>query len=315
MSGDPHSPAGALDARAVRRSFSRAALTYDDAAVLQREVGMRMAQRLDVVRLDPGALLDAGSGTGTALADLALRFPNARRYALDVALPMLAAARLRNGAAVSGWGRFASLVGIGVRQAAAPDYVCADLQKLPFAAASFDLVWSNLALQWVNDLPHALAEMSRVLRVGGLLSFTTLGPDTLKEIRTSFAGIDRHTPVNRFIDMHDVGDMLVHAGFADPVTDMEHLTLTYGDAGAMMRELKALGASNMTVGRPRGLMGRERWRRFRDVLERTRRNGRIPATFEVIYGHAWKSAPTRTAEGLAIVKVERRSRPHDGDER
>jgi malonyl-CoA O-methyltransferase len=156
-------------------------------------------------------------------------------------------------------------------------------------------------------LPHALSEIARVLKVGGLTSFTTLGPDTLKEIRAAFMGIDSHTHVSRFIDMHDIGDMLAHAGFADPVMDMEHLTLTYPDAAAMVHELKAIGATNMTRGRPRGLMGRGRWTDFHRTLDTMRRDGRIPATFEVIYGHAWKVAPRRTAEGLPIVRVERRS--------
>ena len=127
-------------------------------------------------------------------------------------------------------------------------------------------------------------------------------------MRAAFAGADRHTHVGRFVDMHDIGDLLVHAGFADPVMDMEYLTLTYADGEAMMRDLRAIGATNATQGRPRGLTGRGRWRRMQDALEAMRRDGRIPATFEVIYGHAWKAAPRTTAEGLPIVRLERRPR-------
>jgi malonyl-CoA O-methyltransferase len=145
-----------------------------------------------------------------------------------------------------------------------------------------------------------------VLGVGGLVSFTTLGPDTLKEIRAAFAAVDRHTHVSRFVDMHDIGDLLGQAGFADPVLDMEYVTLTYADAAAMMRDLRAIGATNATLGRPRGLMGRARFLRAQAALEATRRDGRIAATFEVIYGHAWKAAPKKTAEGLPIVRIERR---------
>ena len=297
----------ALDSRAVRRAFGRAAGTYAEAAVLQREVGTRMAQRLDVVKLAPAAILDAGCGTGAAQRELATRYPQARRVALDLALPMLAATREHGREHGSPLSRLAGLVR-GTRPPPPPACVCGDIAALPFASAAFDLVWSNLALQWINDLPRAIKEFRRVLKVGGLASFTTFGPDTLKELRAAFAGADRHTHVSRFVDMHDIGDLLVHAGFADPVMDMEYLTLTYADGEAMMRDLRAIGATNATVGRPRGLMGRDRWRRMLAALERMRRDGRIPATFEVIYGHARKVAPKKTAEGLPIVRLERQPR-------
>ena len=302
---------GAVDARAVRRSFGRAAATCDAVAVLQREVGRRMAARLDVVRLAPVAILDAGCGTGEALRELGARYPGATRVGLDLALPMLAAACTRDGAPGS---RLARLVGRvrGHDPVRRPMFACADIANLPFAAGAFDLVWSNLALQWVNDLSRAFSGFRRVLEVGGLVSFTTLGPDTLKEIRSAFAGVDRHTHVSRFVDMHDIGDLLVQSGFADPVMEMECVTLTYADAPSMMRDLRALGATNATLGRPRGLMGRGRFERVRAALEATRRDGRIAATFEVIYGHAWKTAPRRTAEGLPIVTLERRERTTDG---
>ena len=296
-----------LDPRAVRRNFARAAATYDDAAVLQREVGRRMAEKLDVVKLAPAAVLDAGCGTGDAQAGLALRYPGARLVALDIAIPMLslaqakALAQAREGKSVLS--RLLSAVSSVSRRES--DYVCGDLSRLPFAAGAFDLAWSNLALQWVDDLPHALGELGRVLREGGLISFSTFGPDTLRELRAAFAGVDRYSHVSRFIDMHDIGDMLVAAGFGDPVMHMEYVTLTYPDASAMMRDLKAIGATNATKLRPRALMGRKRWERAVAALETTRRDGRLPATFEVIYGHAWKVAPKRTADGRAIVRFGR----------
>ena len=293
----------ALDLRAVRRAFGRAAATYDAAAVLQREVGQRMTARLDVVKLAPAALLDVGCGTGEALADFATRYPSARRVGVDLAWPMLARARERDETGSSRLGRWVGK--LRGQQSSAPALICADACALPLPANAFDLVCSNLMLQWVNDLPRAIAELRRVSRIGGLLSFTTLGPDTLKELKHAFAGVDRHTHVSRFIDMHDIGDLLVQAGFADPVMDMEYLTLTYSDAGALMRELRALGATNATLGRPRGLMGRQRYGKVRAALEALAQDGRIPATFEVIYGHAWKAAPKRTADGLPIVTIER----------
>jgi len=289
-----------VDARAVRRAFGRAAATYDDAAVLQREVGKRMGSRLDVVKLAPFRVLDAGCGTGDALAALALRYPAARVVALDVAMPMLFAARARGAGGRSLLQRLLPWRYAG--DATAPRFVCGDIGALPFRAGAFELVWSNLALQWINDLPHALAELHRVLQVDGLLTFTTFGPDTLREIRAAFAKVDGYTHTNRFADMHDIGDMLVHAGFADPVIDMETVTLTYGDARALLQELKQIGATNATLGRSRGLMGKARLQRVLGALEAMAHEGRIPATFEVIYGHAWKAQATHTPDGLPIVR-------------
>ena len=298
---------GTPDPRAVRRHFARAATTYDDSAVLQREIAARLADRLDVVKLAPTAVLDAGCGTGDAQAELAARYPSARYVGLDVALPMLGAARSKASLRRSALARiFATFA--GRRAAGEPRFVCGDMAAMPFAAGTFDLVWSNLALQWVGDLPGALAEMSRVLAVDGLALFTTFGPDTLKELRAAFSQVDGNVHVSHFIDMHDVGDMLVAAGFADPVMEMEIVTLTYDAAGAMLRDLKAIGATNASVARPRALMGRRRWERALAAIDAMRRDGRIAATFEVIYGHAWKVPPQRTREGDAIVRFRPRGR-------
>jgi len=294
-----------LDPRSLRRAFERAAATYDASAALQREVGQRMAERLALVRLQPAAILDAGCGTGEGLSELCMRYPEAFLLGLDIARGMLDKARARTAAAT---GSRRSLLGrwfsAWAKSNAEPALVCGDASRLPLAAGSVDLVWSNLTLQWINDPSVAFDEFNRVLRVGGLLMFTTFGPDTLKELRAAFAGIDGATHVSRFIDMHDLGDMLVHSGFADPVMDMEKLTLTYEDATTMMRELKAIGAHNATIGRPRGLTGRARWRRVLNALEAFRSEGRLPATYEVVYGHAWKPEPRFAADGRAIVRFE-----------
>jgi len=303
MAADTPAPdPGAADLRAVRRHFERAAHSYDDAAVLQKEVGARMADRLDVVKIAPARVLDAGCGTGDAQAELAARYPSARRIALDIALPMLAIARAKAAGRKSALARIFSTF-TGGTSAGDSSFVCADVGALPFAAGTFDLVWSNLTLQWASDLPQSLGEIQRVLCVGGLVTFSTFGPDTLKELRAAFAPIDRHAHVSRFTDMHDIGDMLVGAGFGDPVMSMEMVTLTYPDPSAMVRDLKAIGATNAANGRPKALMGRRRWERAFAALEAMRRDGRIPATFEVIYGHAWKARPRRTEEGHAIVQM------------
>ena len=293
-----------FDTAAVRRAFGRAASTYDAAAVLQREIGTRMAARLAYVKINPGVVLDAGCGTGEAIAPLRTRFAGARVIALDLALPMVAAAQAR---VVQGRTLLERLLPAAWRGApdAAPVFVCGDINALPLPPVQCDLVWSNLALQWVNDLPRAFAEIHRVLRVGGLVSFSTFGPDTLREIRTAFAAADGQAHTSRFTDLHDLGDMLVHAGFADPVMDMEYLTLTYQEPMDLLRELKALGATHAAKGRFAGLMGRSRWQLALAGLEALRRDGRIPATFEVVYGHAWKAPAKRSPEGHPIVHFER----------
>jgi malonyl-CoA O-methyltransferase len=297
----------ALDRRAVRRHFARAVPTYDAAAVLQREVATRMAERLDVIRLAPAAILDAGCGTGDALGELAARFPQARRVALDAVPAMLDLARKKTREQRSLVARLLAPIR-GTHRDSGVQFVGGDVTALPFAHGCFGMIWSNLVLQWVDDLPRALEEFHRVLEVGGLLTFTTFGPDTLRELRSAFAAIDAAPHVSRFADMHDVGDLLIGAGFADPVVQMEYLTLTYADGVAMLRDLKAIGATNAAAGRARGMMGRERWRRAMDALDRLRRDGRIPATFEVIHGHAWKVAARQTAEGLPIVRFAPRPR-------
>lgn len=282
-----------IDKRQARRSFERAAATYDAAAVLQHEVCRRMAARLDYIRLEPTAILDGGSGTGNALAALSARFPRARVVALDFAVAMLQRARRR----LPWWKR---LLG----SASLP--VCGDIEALPIRGESVDLVWSNLALQWLNDPRRVFAEFKRVLTPGGLLMFSTFGPDTLKELRSAYQGVNGYTHVSRFFDMHDLGDMLVATGFADPVVDMEHITLTYSDVRQLMRELKAIGAHNVTHGRPPGLSAKSTLAKVTRNYEAFRRDGRLPATFEVVYGHAWKPRPRVGPSGRPVIDIRPR---------
>jgi malonyl-CoA O-methyltransferase len=289
---EPHE----FDKREVRRSFDRAAGTYDAAAVLQREVERRMFERLEYIKVAPGIILDAGSGTGTGARELVRRYPEARVIALDIALTMLQAGR-----APRSW---LQRMGVGRSRIAA---VCSDVERLPLKTRSVDLIWSNVTLQWAADLPNTLKELRRVLRPGGLLMFSTFGPDTLKELRAAFAAADGHSHVNRFTDMHDIGDMLVQARLADPVMDMEQITLTYKTVRDLMRDLKAIGAHNVTAGRRRGLGGRAALAAVEQRYETLRRDGVLPATYEVVYGHAWAPAggPDRTAEGHAVVQFHR----------
>lgn len=287
-------PSATIDKEQARLAFGRAATRYDAMAVLQREIGDRMAERLDLVKLVPERVLDAGCGTGAETAHLMTRYPKAQLVALDFAEPMLAHARKRGG-----WLR-------------KPRCVCGDLEALPLADASVDLVWSNLALQWVNDLGGSFTEALRVLRPGGLLMFSTFGPDTLKELRAAWAQVDGASHVSPFMDMHDVGDQLVKARFADPVMDAEQLTLTYGTARQLMAELKGIGAHNATAGRPRGLTGKNRLKSLLAAYETFRVNDVLPATYEVVYGHAWAPAQKTGASGevhISPATIGRAPRP------
>jgi malonyl-CoA O-methyltransferase len=288
------SSAFTLDKRQLRRSFERAASTYDRAAVLQREICERALERLDMVKLAPAVILDAGSGTGFAVQALARRYPDATVVELDIAPAMLRTARAR----LPRWKKW-----IGRRREM---FVCGDNEHLPIRAGTVGMFWSNLAFQWANDLPLVLSECQRVLQPGGLLTFTTFGPDTLKELRQAFAGDAGRVHVNRFYDMHDIGDMLVHAGFADPVMDMEQVTLTYADVETLMRELKAIGAHNVATGRNRGLTGRRTLDDLRRRYEELRRDGRLPATFEVVYGHAWRPELRLSPSGRPVIEIRPR---------
>ena len=281
-----------IDKQLMRRAFNRAAENYDAAAVLQREVCNRMLERLAYIKLQPARIVDVGSGTGWGARQLSQHYPAAQMIALDIAIDTLRTAHGR----FNWWQK---LFG-GTRQM----QVCGDMEALPFAANSVDMVWSNLALQWCNDLPATFAGLHRLLKVDGLLMFSTFGPDTLKELRASFRGVDQHNHLNRFADMHDIGDMLSHSGFAEPVMDMEYLTLTYADVRAVLYDLKAIGAHNATAGRGQGLMGKQAWARLVENYEQLRHDGRLPATFEVVYGHAWKPQPKQTADGRAIVRTD-----------
>lgn len=266
-----------IDKRSVRAAFERAAAGYDHAAILQREVCDRMLSRLDYIKYKPDVILDAGSGTGYGTRKLLMRYPAARMLAVDMAQAMHLQAR----PPVSWWRQLST-------RKNQTSYVAGDVEQMPFKDSCTGLVWSNLTLQWCNDIQQTFSEVHRVLQTGGLFMFSTFGPDTLKELRHAFGEVDRYSHVNRFVDMHDVGDILVHCGFATPVMDMEYITLTYDDPISVMRDLKAIGAHNATGGRRRGLSGKTSWQAVLNRYEALRNGGKLPATFEVIYGHAWK---------------------------
>jgi malonyl-CoA O-methyltransferase len=282
-----------VDRRQVRQSFARVAAKYDAGDFFAREIDRRMQERLDYVRVEPKRVLDLGCSRGASLAALTARYPTAQQLALDLAPEMLTGLRQARPA----WQRW-----IGVGAASGPMPLAADAAQLPLLSRSTDLIWSNLLLHWLEDPLPALAEAHRVLDVGGLLMFSTLGPDTLKELRSAFADGYAHT--QRFIDMHDLGDMLVGSGFADPVMDMEVVKLTYDSFDDLLRELQSAGSSCAMKARRHGLTGKAAWTKARATYETLRENGKLPASFEVVYGHAWKVAPKKTADGRAIVSFD-----------
>lgn len=262
-----------LDRSGVRRAFDRASTRYDDSAILQARVRTELLERLKPMRLEPRVVLDLGAGTGQGALGLKRLFRRATVIALDIAPGMLREVGRHN----RPWRRILR--------------VCADAFALPLPDDSVDVVCSSLMLQWCDDLDAVLAEIGRVLRPGGFLSASTLGPDTLRELRAAWAAADAHSHVNVFLDMHDVGDALARAGFAEPVLDVERVTLTYAEVPALVRDLKTIGAHNVTTTRSKGLTGRATWRAMTAEYERYRKGGRLPASYEVIYTAAWSTQP------------------------
>lgn len=290
---------------AVRRHFDRIAPQYGQGDFLAREIDQRMLERLDYVKISPSHALDVGCGLGASLPALQQRYPQTKWIGVDASAGMLCQASQLQGLRPNRWRKlWQQTLGQKVGQNKhLPSLLNADAAALPLAAQSCGLYWANLLLPWVNDPLPVLQEARRVLEVGGLLMFSTFGPDTLKELRAAFADGQIHT--QRFFDMHDLGDMLASNGFADPVMDMEILTLTYNDLDTLLRELRLSGSQCLMHDRPKGLMGKHAAQTFRQryaALAQTHPEHRLPATFEIIYGHAWKAQPKTTAEGEAIVR-------------
>lgn len=272
-----------LDRRAIARAFDRASENYDAAAALQERVRNELLGRVDELKVTPRAVLDLGAGTGHATRALKSRFPQSLTVAVDIAPGMLARAKSQ-----SRWlRRF--------------ERVRADAYALPFRDAAFDLVFSSLMLQWCDDLDAVFTEISRVLAPGGLLLFSTFGPGTLAELRDAWSASDRvnQPHVNHFFDPHALGSALMHAGFDEPVLDVDRIVMRYPDTLSLMRELKAIGAHNVTQGRARGLTGRRRLAAMREAYEVQRRDGTLPATYEVIHATSWGGARRAQDEGLA----------------
>ena len=275
-----------LDRPGIRDSFDRASAQYESAAALQASVGEELLSRLEFFKLEPRMILDLGSGTGRGTAGLKRAYPGATVVALDFAPGMLREAR-----------RYLN------DEATQFERICADALRLPIAEGRVDLIFSNLMLQWCEVPDIAFAEVRRVLKPGGLFVFSTFGPQTLQELRAAWAAADSGSHVNHFIDMHDLGSALMRAGLAEPVLDVERMQRQFPDVRSLMRELKTIGAHNVALDRARGLTTPGRFRRMEEVYEVQRRDGALPATYEVIFGAAWGQGgrPSRRAMGGEIV--------------
>ena len=300
-----------FDARQVRRAFSRSAASYEAAAALQHAVEARLLESLDylddpaLARAPPRRVLDLGCGTGRASRAMQARWPKAEVVSLDLALPML-----REGRAAARPGSW-----LANPFARRPLPVCADARALPLADASVDVLFSNLCLQWVEDLDAVLAGFRRVLKPHGLLLFSTFGPATLWELREAFAQADDVPHVSPFADIAGVGDALVRAGFHQPVLDREDERTHYPDLPALMRELRAIGATNALASRRHTLTGRTRFRVAAEAYEAQREAHGLPASWEILSAMAWApeaGTPIReggvdvTAVPLSRIPIRRR---------
>ncbi len=296
----------------IKQHFSQAAPSYDDAAILQKTIAKHMNERLDLTTIQPKTILDLGAGTGLLTQKLIIRYPSSRILAVDLSFAMLQQAQPRLKTA-----RFPLLgdtlnkaIGTTLAQKTIANAINADAYQLPFADQSMDLIVSNLMLQWCDDLDNVFQELRRVLRPEGLLMFSTFGPDTLKELRQAWKVADeKQEHVNQFIDMHDIGDALIRNGFGQPVMDMERFTLTYDQPINVLKDLKAIGATNANTQRNPGLMGKNRFNKMLNAYEQFRQDNKVSATYEVIHGHAWASTehiqgPNRNKPGHIEISLE-----------
>jgi malonyl-CoA O-methyltransferase len=290
-----------IDVQRVRALFAQAQRVAP-ADFLRREIAGRMHERLSLVKIVPRRVLDAGCGAGPDLGTLQKTYPAAQVVGMDASSAMLTQARSPAPAMRS----LNQMLSRLMPAKAGVDLLCGDFGILPFGPNSIDLVWSNLALHWHPQPDRVFAEWRRVLRVDGLLMFSTFGPDTFKELRSAFAALDETPHTLPFVDMHDFGDQLVEAGFSTPVMDAERITVTYGTAASLLADVRAIGGNPLAT-RRRGLIGRAAWRRMLAALEALRgADGKIPLTFEVIYGHAFRPVPKTTAAGESIVRFQPR---------
>ena len=303
----------------IQKHFNHAAPSYDEAAILQKTVAERIDERLELTTVEPKTILDLGAGTGLLTEKIIKRYPKANIFAVDLSTKMLeiAAPRLQT----PRWAILPNKLNHFLQNCTltkcfasrkAAKQINADVYQLPFANNSVDLIVSNLMLQWCDDLDSVFMEFRRVLRKEGLIMFTTFGPDTLKELKQAWQTADtNYEHVNNFIDMHDIGDALIRSGFGQPVMDMEIFTLTYDKSIGVLKDLKAIGATNANKQRPTGLMGKQRFAHMLNAYDELRNpvDNKVPATYEVVHGHAWAAqeivkGPNRDKSGHIEISLD-----------
>jgi malonyl-CoA O-methyltransferase len=278
----------------ICNSFNNHATEYEQAARIQYEIGERLIERLQYLKINPKFVLDVGSGTGQFTQRLKKIYPQAMVIGLDIAFSML----LQGKSKQRWWKK-------------KPILINGDMLSLPFSAGVFDLIFSNQVFHWATTLKSLMGELYRVLNKDGCLMFSTLGPDTFVELKKSWATVDGYAHTNEFADMHDVGDALLKEYFLDPVMDMEKLTVHYKNFGSLVRSLKAQGVRNINPTRNPGLTGKVNWRKFeKSMLTFQTPEGQFPLTYEVVYGHAWKGEEQQTSDGcetyIPITQLQRK---------
>ena len=275
---------------AVARNFSAAAGSYRSVNNLQQVVAGRLLERMEYMTLSPGRVLDMGSGPGTSAVLLQKTFPKTGIIEMDLSHGMLLESR-------RGDRRF-------FRRRSR---VCGDAEQTALRTSSVDIVFSSLMLQWCNDPDSVFTEVARILKPNGLFIFSSFGPDTLKELRESWRAVDEGEHVNTFLDMHDVGDGLMRCGFQNPVLESEYIDYRYNEAHGLMRDLKQLGAQNSNRERRKSLTGKKRMQSMLCEYEKYRHEGKLPVTYEIVYGHAWKAPlelAKKSGENVATFSLE-----------
>lgn len=263
----------------VRRRFDRAAATFDDSDFVHKATRDGLLARVEPMVVQARTVLDLGAATSSAMPALRKRFRRSRVVAMD-----LSAAMLEKGRRKQSWFERSSSIQ-------------ADATAIPLADNSVDVVFANLLLPWLNDPPRAFEEINRVLRDEGLFVFSTLGPDSLLTLRQAWQTVDNDEHVNRFADMHNVGDAIVRSGLRDPVLDVDRLSITYEEPGALFRDLTGAGARNSLAGRRRALTGKHRFDAMKQALFPTAANGPLALDLEIVYGHCW-AGPARPDGGV-----------------
>ncbi len=281
----------------IKHSFNNAALNYDANAVLQQEIGARLLERLEFFAINPQTILDLGMGTGFVTKQLAYAYPKADIIGLDFAESMLKVAQHK-------------------RNNDTPNYhlICGDINLLPIADNSVDLIFSNFSFQWCENISELFAQCRRVLKNDGLLIFTIPGPHTLYELRSVLNDVDPdYEHVNNFIDMHNIGDILVQNKFAHPVMDNDEFTLTYSSVIKLIKDIKSIGANvKLTDNYRTSLFGKEKFQQLYHVYNKFKlADNTYPLTFEVIYGHAFKLAKPVKVKHPEISGIEETMIPLD----